>query len=264
MSIWRSPSSRNWSIWFCNLWGRFLSDYTLLYIFGKLWRFRFFWWLFCSISMCIRRLMSVSRLSKFQAFISGCQSDFESYEVSSYRLPSSTPLWKTTMIMLHGSVAQFQHVLGEICVIEICQSSRHSFQESILFCNVWGQFLSNYHVLHIAGKIFWLCFFWWWSCQIPICIGIDMCIWRLPKFQTLILRHQTCLSGCELSACPIVLFWVFLRSYFEISFLGGCVSHSKCVLTKMCAFECCPSSLHWFQDNKLVLHFVRSVLIRWP
>jgi hypothetical protein len=70
MSIWRLPSSRNWSIWFCNLWGQFLSDYTLLYIFGKLWRFRCFWWLFCSISMCIHKLMSVSRLSKFQAFIS--------------------------------------------------------------------------------------------------------------------------------------------------------------------------------------------------
>jgi hypothetical protein len=34
--------------------------------------------------MCIRKLMSVSRLSKFQAFISGHQFDFEIYEVSSY------------------------------------------------------------------------------------------------------------------------------------------------------------------------------------
>jgi hypothetical protein len=32
--------------------------------------FASFWWLFCSISMCIHKLMSVSRLSKFQAFIS--------------------------------------------------------------------------------------------------------------------------------------------------------------------------------------------------
>ena len=126
----------------------------------------------------------------------------------------------------HGSVAQFQYVLAEICVIEICLvSSRYSFQDNNLILQCLRSILINYHVLHIAGKIFWLCFFWWWSCRIPVCIGIDMCIWRLPKFQTLILRHQTCFSGCELSACPIALFWVFLKSYFECVSFGGCVAH---------------------------------------
>ncbi len=75
--------------------------------------------------------MSVSRLSKFQAFISGHQSDFEIFEVSSYPIT----LFYTFMeshddyASFHGSVAQFQHVLAEICVIEICLSSRHSFQD---------------------------------------------------------------------------------------------------------------------------------------
>ena len=79
MSIWKSHSSGNWSIWFCNLWGQFLSDHTLLYIFEKLWRFRFFWWLFCSISMCIRIFMNISRLSKFQTFILWHQSDIRNF-----------------------------------------------------------------------------------------------------------------------------------------------------------------------------------------
>ena len=78
--------------------------------------------------------MSVSRLSKFQAFILGHQSDFEIYEVSSYPIT----LFYTFMeshddyASFHGSVAQFQHVLAEICVIEICLSSRHSFQDNNL------------------------------------------------------------------------------------------------------------------------------------
>ena len=72
-----------------------------------------------------------SRLSKFQAFISGHQSDFENSEVSSYPIT----LFYTFMeshddyASFHGSVAQSQHVLTEICVIEICLSSRHSFQD---------------------------------------------------------------------------------------------------------------------------------------
>ena len=84
--------------------------------------------------MFIRILMSVSRLSKFQAFISGHQSDFEIYEVNSYPIT----LFYTFMerhddyASFHGSVAQFQHVLAEICVIEICLSSRHSFQDNNL------------------------------------------------------------------------------------------------------------------------------------
>ena len=140
MSIWRSPSSINWSIWFCNLWGQFLSDYTLLYIFGKLRRFRFFWCLFCSISMCILRLLSVSRLSKFQAFISGHQFDFEIYEVISYPITLFYTFGEShdDYASFHGGVAQFQHVLAKICVIEICLSSRHSFKTTILFCNVRG------------------------------------------------------------------------------------------------------------------------------
>jgi hypothetical protein len=32
MSIWRSPRSNNWSIWFCNLWGHILPDYTLTFL----------------------------------------------------------------------------------------------------------------------------------------------------------------------------------------------------------------------------------------
>ena len=134
MSIWRSPSSRNWSIWFCNLWGQFLSDYTLLYIFGKLWRFRFFWWLFCSISMCIRRLMSVSRLSKFQAFISRHQSYFEIFEVSFNPITIFYTLLESHVdcASFHGSLAQFQLVLAKICAFEICLSSKHSFQDNNL------------------------------------------------------------------------------------------------------------------------------------
>ena len=64
--------------------------------------------------------MSVSRLSKFQAFISGHQSDFEIFEVSSYLIT----LFYTFMEIhddyasFHGSVAQFQLVLAEICVID--------------------------------------------------------------------------------------------------------------------------------------------------
>ena len=57
----------------------------------------------------MRRLMSVSRLSKFQAFILGHQSDFEIYEVSYYPIT----LFYTFMeshddyASFHGSVAQF-------------------------------------------------------------------------------------------------------------------------------------------------------------
>ena len=64
--------------------------------------------------------MSVSRLSKFQAFISGHQSDFEIFEVSSYLIT----LFYTFMEIhddyasFHGSVAQFQLVLAKICVID--------------------------------------------------------------------------------------------------------------------------------------------------
>ena len=80
------------------------------------------------------RLVSVSRLAKFQAFISGHQSDFEIFEVSSYLIT----LFYTFMeshddyACFHGSVAQFQHLLAEICVIEICLSSSHSFQDNNL------------------------------------------------------------------------------------------------------------------------------------
>ena len=78
--------------------------------------------------------MSGSRLSKFQAFISRHQSDFEIYEVSSYPIT----LFYTFMdnhddyASFHGSVAQIQHILVKICVIEICLSSRHSFQDNNL------------------------------------------------------------------------------------------------------------------------------------
>ena len=78
--------------------------------------------------------MSVSRLSKFQAFISRHQSDFEIFEVSSYPIT----LFYTFMeshddyASFHGSVAQIQHILVKICVIEICLSSRHSFQDNNL------------------------------------------------------------------------------------------------------------------------------------
>ena len=78
--------------------------------------------------------MSVSRLSKFQAFILGHQSDFEISKVISYPIT----LFYTFMeshddyASFHGSVAQFQHVLAEICVIEICLSFRHSFQDNKL------------------------------------------------------------------------------------------------------------------------------------
>ena len=75
-----------------------------------------------------------SRLSKFQAFISGHQSDFENSEVSSYPIT----LFYTFMeshddyASFHGSVAQFQHVLAEICVTGIRLSSRRSFQDNNL------------------------------------------------------------------------------------------------------------------------------------
>ena len=67
--------------------------------------------------MCIRRLMSVSRLSKFQAFISGHQSDFEISEVSSYPITLFYTFLEShnDYASFHGSVAQFQHVLAEIC-----------------------------------------------------------------------------------------------------------------------------------------------------
>jgi hypothetical protein len=74
-------------------------------------------------------------MSKFQTFILGHQSDFEIFEVSSYPIN----LFYTFMeshddyASFHGNVAQFQHVLAEICVIEICLSSRHYFKTTILF-----------------------------------------------------------------------------------------------------------------------------------
>jgi hypothetical protein len=39
----------------------------------------------------------------------------------------------------HGSVAQFQHVLAEICVIEIYLSSRHSFQDNNLIYSAMSE-----------------------------------------------------------------------------------------------------------------------------
>ena len=81
--------------------------------------------------MCIRRLMSISRLSKFQAFILGHQSDFEIFEVNSYPITLFYNFMEShdDYASFHGIVAQFQHVLAEICVIETCLSSRHSFQD---------------------------------------------------------------------------------------------------------------------------------------
>ena len=78
--------------------------------------------------------MSVSRLSKFQAFILGHQFDFEIYEVNSYLITLFYIFMEShdDYASFHGSVAQFQHVLAEICVIEICLSSRNSFQDSNL------------------------------------------------------------------------------------------------------------------------------------
>ena len=52
-------------------------------------------------------------------------------------------------VSFHGSVAQFQHVLAEICVIEICLSSIHSFQDNnfILQCrrSIWIQLPCSTH-----------------------------------------------------------------------------------------------------------------------
>ena len=75
--------------------------------------------------------MSVSRLSKFQAFISGHQSDFEIYEVSSYLITIFYSFMESRddYASFHDSVAQFQHVLAEICVFEIYLSFKHSFQD---------------------------------------------------------------------------------------------------------------------------------------
>ena len=69
-----------------------------------------------------------------QAFISGHQSNFEIFEVTFYPIT----LFYTFMenhddyASFYGSVAQFQHVLAKICVIEIFLSSGHSFQDNNL------------------------------------------------------------------------------------------------------------------------------------
>ena len=131
MSIWRSPSSRNWSIWFCNLWGQFLSDYTILYIFGKLWRFQSFGSCFAQFQCVLTDLWAFQGCPSFKHSFQDTKSGFEIYEASSY----SITLFHTFMeshddyASFHGSVAQFQHVLAEIRVIETCLSSRQSFQD---------------------------------------------------------------------------------------------------------------------------------------
>jgi len=90
--------------------------------------------------MCILRLLSVSRLSKFQAFISGHQFDFEIYEVISYPITLFYTFGEShdDYASFHGGVAQFQHVLAKICVIEIWLSSRHSFQDINLILQCLG------------------------------------------------------------------------------------------------------------------------------
>ena len=78
--------------------------------------------------------MSVVRLFKFQEFISGHQSDFEIFEVSFYLITLFYTFMKShdDYASFHASVAQIQHVLAKICVIEICLNSRHSFQDNNL------------------------------------------------------------------------------------------------------------------------------------
>ena len=128
--------------------------------------------------MCIRKLISISRLSKFRVFILGHQFDFEIFEVKFYPIT----LFHTFVeshndhASFHGSVAQFQHVLAKICVIEICLSSRHSLQYNNLILQCLRSILIQLPCFTHCLKDILIVFFWWWSCRIPVCIGIDMCI----------------------------------------------------------------------------------------
>jgi hypothetical protein len=57
-----------------------------------------------------------------------------------------------------------------------------------------------------------MCFFWWLCCSFQLCIDIDLCVWMLPKFQTLISRQQTWFALCEVSSNPITLVHIGLVS----------------------------------------------------
>ena len=97
--------------------------------------------------------MSVSRVSKFQAFISGHQSDFENHEVNSYPITLFYTFMEShdNYASFHDSVAQFQQVLAEICVIEICLSSRHSFFKTSII-QPFSRFLN---VSYQRGRTVW-------------------------------------------------------------------------------------------------------------
>ena len=66
----------------------------------------------------------------------------------------------------------------------------------------------------------------------------------------------------EVSFNPITMFYTLLERYFDCASFGGGLAKFQFVLAKICAFEGCLVFKHSFQDNKLVLHFVRSNLIR--
>jgi hypothetical protein len=55
--------------------------------------------------------MSVSRLSKFQAFISGHQYDFEIYEVSSYPI---YPLLHLYVVMEGEDIIEVEYCMSEL------------------------------------------------------------------------------------------------------------------------------------------------------
>ena len=215
--------------------------------------------------------MSVSRLSKFQAFISRHQTAFEIYEVNSYLITFFYTFMEShdDYASFHGSVAQFQHVLAKICVIEICLSSKDSFQgnnlilqclrwvliklpcsthcwkdilifllllvvlpnsslywriyvhlkatqvpninfkTSNLFLRLWINCLSDCPLLGIFEELFWMRFYGWLYCSFQVCVDKDVCVWMLPKFQTLISRQQTCFALCEVNSNPMTLVWIF-------------------------------------------------------
>jgi hypothetical protein len=135
-----------------------------------------------------------------------------------------------------------------------------------LFFRLWVKCLSNCPLLGIFEELFWMCFFWWLCGSFQLCIDRDLCVWMLPKFQTLISRQQTCFALCEVRSNPMTLVHIGLVRRMctlvlhlkEYSFLYM-AKYLKCVFMKYLVIVTTKSNLsyYWICDTSIIRPFSR-------
>ena len=89
-----------------------------------------------------------------------------------------------------------------------------------------------------------------------------MIVWRLVEFQKLISRHWCFFAHFEVRYDSIILMCILLESYWNCTSFGGNFSQVWVVLAKLWLFEGWLSFRSWFEDFVVLLHILRSNLIR--